>query len=586
MFHECLEKTNSLSSGKIKQINYILKNPLRADFSIFSAKKMRKLVENIVEVQRQCNEELEALQLNAADHEAIEINAYVSQGKRLMSKKLSFPDGLRNMKMTTLEMVREDLHRYGVNSEKIGLQTTERLVALYLLTEALVLLECGVCTLNVQGNTFTLKKTEKFERALHTHWFASMVTVISKRFDMIDFQKIISDAHSCGTPALQFIMDRPDILSYLTMIQVDKTLSLNYRFLHSLPLACREPMADFIERARVATLFTLIWTEFLLERKGKTSLDAPIIKLSHNGLQKLKIPQRILDDLIFLNSGKTIHNKIFSVLGDDLYKLGTLSNDQMLVQYCSEKLLEYGSLFGKWFETGYIASCIESDVPKSRYRVYLGGESKLRSKEKYDIDLIIEDVEADRLLLCQVKHRNNTELPYFRSHWHEFFMGSSIKSGLRQLASIAKSFDNSSLVDMIKTRTGRRDISSDYLRRRSSLVLIHNINGLGFGKYQDFLLYDWPTLRNLLRRQMGKSNGSELDNLTMEYSTRVPIEDIELTISHLSRNLLNEAGGFDLENDWNIFRNANLKIDWYAKATNEGWLANLRRRRSVVFPFT
>jgi hypothetical protein len=585
MFHECLKKTNSLSPMQISQINFMLKNPLRADFSLLTSSMASTLIDGISELQLQCRADIEGKLTSPSKIDDVRFRGYAKRSDSMWARKISIPSNMQHAKITTIEMIREDLHKAGCDFARLDSQAMERLVALYLLTEALVLHECGVCKLIQYGRTFTLEKIPEFERALHTHWFCNMMNVMSKQSDIIDIENVILEAHSRGQTVLQFFCEQPNLLHRLMIVQVDKVLSLNARFLHSLPAASHKSLEVCLERARVATLLYLVWTEVLLDDRYGAQDAPPEIELTASNLAQLEIPQGIWNGMLSLSEKKPTHDKLVFTRGGDLYQLGPLSLDQMLVQYCMEALVNVGDLFGDWFDKEYIYSCIDGDVPKSRYRVFIGGKAKERMEEKYDIDLIIEDVEADRLMLCQVKYRHKPDLPFFRSHWQEFFMGSMINGGLKQLTALAGSLNDPALVDLVRTRTGRRDITAEYLKCRSSLVLLHNVNGLGFGKYDGFLLYDWPTLRNLLRRRIGQSSRDDPEIITKNYPSRVPLEDIEATIVHMSDHVLNHPNSIDLKSEWNLFRRANMQIDWRVRPEKKGLRPAPKRRYSVVMPF-
>jgi hypothetical protein len=588
MLHEYLIATNCLSHEDIQQINFMLRNPLRADFKLLGNVGNRNLLAFARDLQRQCRQEL-ALDNEAGPEHAIDIvrfDAFAEGTREFRVRRASLETNMQQERQIAVEMIQEDLHREGRDFTSVTDDGLNRLIALYLLTQALVLLECGACTVVIKGRTFLLVKKPAYERALYTTWFCNTMNELSKMADLIEARKVVNEAHRQGRKVLELCRMRPDILDNLTIFNVDKALSLNARFIHKLPAPAHGSLQVVMERARVATLIQLLWSEAILEREEEALNDPPAPHLSAQVLSDLMIPTQIWSEMVALSEKKPNHDKLVFVRGEDRFQLGPLSLAQIMVQYCGEAMERFRSHCGPWFEKEYLLSYIDEEVPKSRYRVYPGGKAKERSAVKFDIDLIIEDVEADRLFFCQVKYRHNPALPFFRSNWYEFFLGNTIQKALGQLKSFAESFDDPAVVDLVRTRTGRKDLSSNYLKEHTSLVIVHNVDDLAFGRFDGVLLYDWNTLRNLLKRQISQVRNDDTETTRRTYSERIPLEDVEATIKHMRKSVLDHPDAHDLESEWNMFRCANMQITWRVPSSKWALSRIWTRERHLVVPLT
>lgn len=586
MIHECFVVTNQLSPTQISQINFTLRNPLRADFRLLTNISNQRVVEFACDLQQQCRQVVELCgqpQTNTALPAAIEILDIRAETRAASHRHYTLD--LQAVRQPMIEMIQEDLHRESCDLEKIDCKSLDLLVAFYLLTEALVLLECGVCTVSEKGHTILFQKTPAFERALHTHWFGNAMSTLSKTADIVRIQRILEEGRAHGYSALALCRKHPGILDQLTTVQIDKALSLNQRFLHKLPAPLLSSISAVWERTRIASLIQLLWAETMMEYQENAMENPPNFRLTPTTLSDLRIPAKIWRDMDAASARKPPHDKLVVKLDEDLFQIGPLSVEQIMVQYCAEDSENFRSLYGKWFEKEYLYAYIDEEVSRSRYRVYPGGKAKGRMEKKFDIDLIIEDVEADRLMFCQVKYRHNPNFPFFRSDWHEFFMGNTIPKAILQLKNFSQSFDEPAVLDLIRTRTGRKNLDAAYLAQRTSLVLIHNLNNLDFGQYDGVLLYQWNTLRNLLKRRIGQASGHP-DEGFKHYGSRVPLEDIEATIAHMHEHVLNHPNAPDLGEEWDLFSKANIHIEWEIKPQKPWDRLPWRKPRQIIFPFT
>ncbi|MBP1206331.1 hypothetical protein JOD97_004404 [Duganella sp. 1411] len=583
MRFECLKMTNQLSAEKTAQIRYTLKHPLKADFNLMKNVDA-ELITFAKNLQKQCRGSI-GLELDRPDQEIRIL------GLRAESRISNFPL-VRPLKLDTsallkrqgfIEMIYEDLHHQKIPMERIGESHLDLLVAFYLTTEALVLVECGAYSVSKTINTITLNKSAAYERALYAGWFCGMMNQMSKRADLLENLKVVQEAGNRGLPVLAFCGQRPELIDRLTDSQLDKALSLNVRFVHRLEPVAQQAFEIVYERARVATILQLLWVESQQRHPHARQLPRPVANLSPALLVQLRIPYFVWKEMTELSAYKPQHDKLFDPLGSDMYRLGDLSLEQVMLQYCSTALQTVHSHYGKWFEEEYLYTLINDEIPTSRYRVFEGGKAKGSSQEKFDVDLIIEDVEADRLFFCQVKYRHRANLPFFRSEWDEFFFGNIFSKGIAQLKGFEARFGDDKVIDLVKTRTGRRDITADYLRRRTSLLFVHNLNAFDFSRYDGIQFYEWNTLRNLLRRQIGQTYREENVRRTVTYKERVPLEDMEKAMAYLRDQLVSQPGTLDMDSEWRVFSRAKFQLAWQPVHTpSRRWMTRPKR---LVIPF-
>ena len=139
------------------------------------------------------------------------------------------------------------------------------------------------------------------------------------------------------------------------------------------------------------------------------------------------------------------------------------------------------------------------------------------------------------------------------------------------------------MIDLVKTRTGRRDITADYLRRRTSLLFVHNLSAFDFSRYDGVQLYEWNTLRNLLRRQIGQTHRKENVRRTVTYKERVPLEDAEQAMAYLRTQWLSQPGTLDMDGEWRVFNRAKFLLAWQPAHTRlPRWMT---RPKQLVIPF-
>lgn len=580
---ECLKMATHLSDEKTAQIRYTLKHPLKADFN-FMEHVDAELLTFAKNLQKQCRGSL-GLESAGLDQN---IRVLGLQGETRTSniplvRPLKLDTSVLLKRQVFIEMIYEDLHDEKIPMERIGDSLMDWLVAFYLTTEALVLVECGAYMVSKTINTITLKKSDAYERSLYASWFCGMMNQMSKRADLLENLKVVQEAESQGLSVLAFCGHRPELIDGLTDLQLDKSLSLNVRFVDRLKPIAQQAFEIVYERARVATILQLLWVESQQRHPHALQLPQPITNLAPALLTKLRIPYRVWKELNELNAGKPQHDRLFDPLGSDMYRLNDLSLEQIMMQYCGAALQTVQSHYGTWFEEEYLYTLINDEIPASRYRVFKGGKAKGGSSGKFDVDLIIEDVEADRLFFCQVKYRHRANLPFFRSEWDEFFFGNVFNKGIGQLKGFEARFDDDRIIDLVKTRTGRRDITADYLRHRTSLLFVHNLSAFDFSCYDGVQLYEWNTLRNLMRRQIGQTHRNENVRQTVRYKERVPLEDVEKAMAHLRTQLANQPGTLDIDSEWRLFSRARFLLTWHpAHISSRRWMTRAKR---LVIPF-
>lgn len=375
------------------------------------------------------------------------------------------------------------------------------------------------------------------------------------------------------------------MLDHLTIRLVDKYLSLNARFFASVPEKMRPAMTTLIDRARIATLIHLLWIEAAMAEGERARQHPPTVRLASSDLVRLLIPLAAWQDMLALSDAKPAADRFVHRVGDDRYQIGLLSIEQMLAQYCAIALNGLGNEYGKWFEK-YLLTCLDQELPRSRYRVFEGFLSKTRSSDKYDVDMIIEDVEANHFFLCQTKFRETSAMPFFRRGWHEFFQGNQFPDAIRQLTALAAAFDDPTVLDQVRTRTGRKELTVRDLKERTSRVIIHTMSEFDLGRYDGILFYEWNTLRNLLRRQIGQTRGKDMQSTTISFGARVPIEDLEATIAYVRDEVLAPLGSANLDQQWRHTADGQINITWADAPSGRFVPRWLHSRRALTMPLS
>jgi hypothetical protein len=149
---------------------------------------------------------------------------------------------------------------------------------------------------------------------------------------------------------------------------------------------------------------------------------------------------------------------------------------------------------GKSFEADYILNYLKG-LDYFGYKAR--GEFKPRtgSKYKYDIDLVLEDVEQKLFFFIQVKYWFSN-LPIYLDEQIKFFNDKNkVQHAVaHQIAALKDNMDERSIRDkLIACGLGGARKSNSYF------ILLHNIPFLNFYEFSGVIFYEWNVLRNILQ---------------------------------------------------------------------------------------
>jgi hypothetical protein len=235
------------------------------------------------------------------------------------------------------------------------------------------------------------------------------------------------------------------------------------------------------------------------EVKGSWRFDRLLaVEISTEDLRRARFNNSAISELVDECMRQPIGDRFLVDVGGGRLQMGDISLKYAMQTHCHVSLSRM-NFRGDWFEKDYIANYIRERIPVNRYRVFSGINDKL---EKYDADVIIEDMRTGALYFCQVKHRTTTLLAHLRDELKEYMDNSQIVHGLTQLKNLRSLIGSAGVLMRVKQKTGHRKLTATSLAACARYLLIHNIENLDFCTSEGIAMYEWNTLRNLLKNTL------------------------------------------------------------------------------------
>jgi hypothetical protein len=340
------------------------------------------------------------------------------------------------------------------------------------------------------------------EEAHRLYWFAHYLSSQSMLSDHLLIHSLIESANKAGRPMHVAFRASSDALAFCRNNFTDKFLSLHIDYLHLLhkkDLAAMEAMTkqlDLIVHIYLCSVHKQLEAgaqNFSLRFDRLLPVEIHMEDLHLAGFSE-KAVDTLVEECMSLPQG----DRFLVDIGGGRLQVGDISLKYAMQTHCHSSLSRMDSR-GMWFEQDYIANYIQQRIPADRYRVFSGISDK---QEQYDADLIIEDVRTKALFFCQVKHRTTTLLPHLRDEIKEYTGNSQIEHGLFQLNNLRSRIGSDGVLSRVKQRTSYRKLTAESLSERARYLLIHNIENLDFCTRGGIAMYEWNTLRNLMRGTM------------------------------------------------------------------------------------
>lgn len=372
------------------------------------------------------------------------------------------------------------------------------------------------------------------------YWFAHYMSIQSMFSDHLLIRNLLEECSKSIRPMHTFFHASSDRLKACCDYFADKVLSLHADYMHLMHKKDRVAISALSERLGLIVYIYLSSVQQQLDSgklDGTTRFDRLLpFEVDIEELLQAGFSERAVCELIAECNRKPVGDRFLVALDGRRVQIGDLSLKYTLQTYCHASLTSM-NFRGDWFEQDYIANYIRERVPSERYRVFPGIKD---ASEKYDADVIIEDVRSGALLFCQVKHRTTTLLAHLRDEVKEYMGNSQILHGLQQLKTLRSLIGSEGVLTRVRQRTGQRKLCSLDLIDRAGYLLIHNIENLDYCTSDGVAMYEWNTLRNLMRGTIctvTKNSATPASTAAIELNLNDPHQVMEALCSYIEGKL-------------------------------------------------
>lgn len=402
------------------------------------------------------------------------------------------------------EVIIEDLEKQGLDYNQLSVEGQQTLIGLYLYATIAIYDVVGI----TNNHPSILKKIPyllvkpRYLDAYLIQQFRRYCNIHSNITDYLYFYKIIKDIE------LQKLKKNSDFLKSVTNYLVDKTISINIRYLEK-PFSLA--LQQLYERAQLLTYLICLLINSYLQ---KDKIYSQSILINNSELLKAGFTQDEIDCLI-ADIGK--RTGFYNTILEKTESKHLLKLKRFSIKYCfhvhTKSLLDkFLKTKDKWFEKSYLIPYLKNELNSKRFIVGRGFQRNNKYANEfsnYDIDVVIYDKKTDLFYFCQVKHRLTSLMTNFRNELNTF--GSEkIQDGIAQLTGIKQIINQDLIKQQIITAFQNTSLTTSYIRKNdfsqnSRFLFIHNMEDFDFCASQGITMYEWNTFRNLLKGYMVSS---------------------------------------------------------------------------------
>lgn len=412
------------------------------------------------------------------------------------------------------EIITEDLEKQRIDFNQLSVEGQQALVGLYLYATIAIYDVVGITNnhLSISKKIPYLLVKPRYLDAYLIQQFRRYCNEHSNITDYLYLYKIIKDIE------LQKLKKNSDSLKNVTNYLVDKTISINIRYLEK-PFSLA--LQQLYERAQLLTYLICLLINSYLQ---KDKIYSQSILINNSELLKAGFTQDEIDCLI-ADIGK--RTGFYNTILEKIESKHLLKLKRFSIKYCfhvhTKSLLDkFLKTKDKWFEKSYLIPYLKNELNSKRFIIGRGFQRNNKYANEfsnYDIDVVIYDKKTDLFYFCQVKHRLTSLMTNFRNELNTF--GSEkVQDGIAQLTGI-KQFINQNLIkQQIITAFQNTSLTTSYIRKNdfsknSRFLFIHNMEDFDFCVSQGITMYEWNTFRNLLK---GYIASTRMQNNNIKFS--------------------------------------------------------------------
>lgn len=400
--------------------------------------------------------------------------------------------------------VLEDLEEDGYQIATLTASDVQALIHLYTVAHAcLFAITNLVSSPRSTGGQIDLARDPSALEAHRLYWFSHYSAHQSNVSDHQMIMSVLNESGLRSTPMHRRLHVGSDALTRLTSYFADKHLSILADYLHLVEEEEHPAVDALFDRIELIVYVYVCMIEQQLQSRlltGEVRLDRLLpCFIDRGSLSQAGLSETAIREILSESLESPIGDRLLIDVGGGRLQIGDIALKFALQTYCGQNLTSIQTL-GKWFDDQYLQSYIRERVPGERYRVFPGIKEP---RKGYDIDLIIEDTRRGLLFFCQAKHRIVPMRPHLRDETREYMTNGRILNGFKQLNRLRENIDSPSVLSRVRESTGKPELTSTYLVERARYLMVHNIENLDLCTSGSIAMYEWNTLRNLLKGTVG-----------------------------------------------------------------------------------
>jgi len=402
------------------------------------------------------------------------------------------------------EIISEDLEKVGLDFNQLSIEGQQALVGLYLYATLAIYDVANI----VENHPSFLKKFPYFlikSCYSDAYLIKQCRRYYNKHSDIADYLNL---HHIIQNIKLQKFKKNNDLLKAITNYLVDKTVSINIRYLEE-PFS--PALQQLFERAQLLTyLICLLINSY----SQKDTMYSESILINNSEILKAGFTQDEIDCLIADIGKRTgFYNTILEKTeSKDLLKLKRFSIKYSFNVHAKSLLDKFLRTQQKWFEKNYLVPYLKNELDSERFIIGKGFQRSNKYANEfsnYDVDVVIYDKKTELFYFCQVKHRLDFLMTNFRNEL-DTFSNEKIQDGIAQLTGLKQIINQELIKQQIITAFQNTSLTTSYIRtndfsKNSRFLFIHNMEDFNFCSSQGITLYEWNTFRNLLKGYMSST---------------------------------------------------------------------------------
>ena len=394
------------------------------------------------------------------------------------------------------EVISEDLEKANLNFDDLSSQGQGTLVGLYIYATIAVYEVAGIIQPIDNSKHFHLKIKKCYLDAYLIKQFRTFCNQYSCISDYLTLYELTTNL------GLSQLQKNSEPLKSITNHLVDKTLSINIKYLDT-PLSYS--FQQLFNRAQLLTFLTCF---LVVHCSTPNKIELKPVKIHNVEILKAGFNQNEIDNLIadidnrtgFYNTvlERTEVNDWLNLKNFNLYYMFNIHAKSLL-----DKALRAHQ---KWFEINYLIPYFRKELDQERFIIGQGFKrtNKYQNRiDNYDVDIVIYDKKTDLIYFCQLKHTVNFLTTSFRNELNTF-NSEILEKGVNQLIALREIINDDLIKQQLITAFQNTPLTKSYIRKNdfsknSRFILIHNMQDFDLCTKNSITLYEWNTLRNLLK---------------------------------------------------------------------------------------